>query len=575
MRMICLLLAGTLLLSAATPLTPTSIALPTPPPYHLTTSGTGGPRYDMGHLTYTDIYVSPTGHDDTGNGSFGNPYASLRVAYRSIPLNSANERNAAYRIRLMPGAYAGSYVDTPTGDEGQHGTANTPLLIESYDPHNRARILCAAPTLCETLTFYRASYTYLQNIDVRVDTTVNGSASDPESAGDVLQCEQCDHILLRNLLIRGIRRNAQTEGLKLNQSSHLYIEDSDISGAGDNAIDTVAILHGWFVRNRVHDSVDWCAYIKGGSADFLVAYNEFYDCGTGGFTAGQGSSFQFMTPPFIYHEAYNIKIINNLIHDVQGAGIGVNGGFNILIAYNTIHRVGNDQRNHMAEFVPGRRVCDVGSETACQTRLAAGGWGTADSSQEEQQYIPNRHIYVYNNIFYNPNNHLTPMNVLQVRGPVPLPTGYTGPNPAYSDDDLVLRGNIFWTGAISDTMLGAGDVNQGCAANNGTCNPTQLYADNAINTIEPQIDTTAASSSYLQPINGSNIFSTTTYAVPDFGTIGLPAAIPPAIVSQVNGIANAVTTDYNGIARFPSPPGAFAGPAPILNNTCYLPLTRK
>jgi hypothetical protein len=43
-----------------------------------------------------------------------------------------------------------------------------------------------------------------------------------------------------------------------------------------------------------------------------------------------------MTAPWIQYEAYDIKFVNNIIHDTDGAGIGVNGGYNILMAYNTI-----------------------------------------------------------------------------------------------------------------------------------------------------------------------------------------------------------------------------------------------
>jgi hypothetical protein len=72
-----------------------------------------------------------------------------------------------------------------------------------------------------------------------------------------------------------------------------------------------------------------------------VEPNLIYDCGTGGFTAGQGTGFQFMTPPWIQYEVYDVKIVNNLIRDTEGAGLGVNGGYNILIAYNTLVRVGS------------------------------------------------------------------------------------------------------------------------------------------------------------------------------------------------------------------------------------------
>jgi hypothetical protein len=67
-------------------------------------------------------------------------------------------------------------------------------------------------------------------------------------------------------------------------------------------------------------------YTKGGSAYLSVADNEFFGCGTGGFTTGQGTGFEFMSSPWLHYEAYGVTVVNNVVHDVEGAGLGVNGG---------------------------------------------------------------------------------------------------------------------------------------------------------------------------------------------------------------------------------------------------------
>lgn len=56
---------------------------------------------------------------------------------------------------------------------------------------------------------------------------------------------------------------APQETIKANQCDHLYIEDSDISTATDNAIDFVAVQHGQVLRNKLHNAGDWCIYTKG------------------------------------------------------------------------------------------------------------------------------------------------------------------------------------------------------------------------------------------------------------------------------------------------------------------------
>ncbi len=48
-----------------------------------------------------------------------------------------------------------------------------------------------------------------------------------------------------------------------------------------------------------------------------------------------------MVEPWIQYEAYDIRVVNNLVYDVWGAGLGVMGGVNILMAHNTLVRVGS------------------------------------------------------------------------------------------------------------------------------------------------------------------------------------------------------------------------------------------
>lgn len=60
---------------------------------------------------------------------------------------------------------------------------------------------------------------------------------------------------------------------------------------------------------------------------------------------------------------------------LAGAGLSVFGGYNILMAHNTLYRVG--QRSHLLELLYGSRSCDgdtlVGGN--CATYPGLGGWG--------------------------------------------------------------------------------------------------------------------------------------------------------------------------------------------------------
>lgn len=42
--------------------------------------------------------------------------------------------------------------------------------------------------------------------------------------------------------------------------------------------------------------------------------------------------------PWIEYETYSMRLLNNVIHDVWGAGLGVNGGYQILMAHNSLYK---------------------------------------------------------------------------------------------------------------------------------------------------------------------------------------------------------------------------------------------
>lgn len=150
--------------------------------------------------------------------------------------------------------------------------------------------------------------------------------------------------------------------------------------------------------------------------------NRFFDAGTGGFTAGQGTGFDFMTAPWLQYEAYGITFTHNVIHDTQGAGIGVNGGTDILMADNTMYRVGS--RSHVIEVVFGSRSCD-GDAARCLTYLAQGGWGPNVPGRDEP--IPNRNVVIRDNIVLNPDGFESRWQHFAVATPRMPSAGSTGP----------------------------------------------------------------------------------------------------------------------------------------------------
>ncbi|MFN2428094.1 MAG: DUF4215 domain-containing protein [Candidatus Binatia bacterium] len=484
------------------------------------------PRYyDRGTPVLEDIWVDPVAGNNANSGA--TRMAAVRTlteAWGRVPM-STTLAVTGYRIRLVAGTYPA--LDVPNYFESRWGTFANPVVIESADGPGAA--------LLPSLNIFDCRYLYLDGLHVSA------------GGGDVLHCEQCDHFLVHEVTVRGTAAAAMAvqETIKINQSQNVYIEDSDVSGGWDNAIDYVGVQYGHLQGNVIHDAGDWCLYTKGGSAYLRIEGNELYDCGNGGYTAGQGTGFEFMTSPWLHYEAYDIRFVNNVIHDTDGAGMGVNGGYNILLAYNTMLRTGSI--SHILELVFGLRGCD-GNTAACNARLSAGGWGTAGGGEEP---IPNRNVFVYQNVWYNPAPFSSQWQHFAIHGPRTASPSSNIPSPAPTDTNAQIRGNVIWNGPVSHP-LGIEDTDQGCQPANPTCNAAQITADNEINTVEPQFVNVGGGD--LRPLTGGNLYSAPTYALPSFPGGDLPATpvVPPG------DLANSVTRDFDGAPRSPSsPPGAF------------------
>ncbi len=493
------------------------------------------PRYyDMGAPVVTDIWVDPVNGNDANNGSARNQaLRTLAESWRRIPLRVL-PTTAGYRVNLVAGSYPESSL--PNYLEGRYGTFQFPIIIRAVDGRGTA-------VLQGDLNIFDCRYLYLLDFTIR-----------PAPAGDTLHLERCDHVLMRGLELDGgqwISEGQSTpvahDNLKVNQCQYIYLEDSNVHGADDNAVDFVAVQYGHAVGNRVHNANDWAMYVKGGSAYFRIEANEFYNAGTGGFTTGQGTGFEFMEAPWLHYEAYDIKVINNLVHDTQGAGLGVNGGYNILMAYNTLYRVG--QRSHVLEVVYGGRSCD-GDTAACRSRQQAGGWG---STSGEGNFIPNRNVYIYNNVVYNPPGYQSQWQHFAIYGPITPPAGTNVSAPARTDTNLQIRGNVIWNGPANHP-LGIEGGGEGCAPSNPTCNEGQLRADNAINTVQPQLINPAGGN--FRPLASGNLFGIATYAPPNFA--GGDRAQPP--LAPPGNFDNSVPRDRDNAARTATaPPGAYTG----------------
>ena len=483
---------------------------------------------DIGSSQLQTLYVDPVaGADDNSGASAGLALRTITAAWNKIP--SGTNLTVGYRILMLPGAFEEDAI--PNYWESKYGTADAPIIFEAAEGVNTV-------TWRGDANIFDVRHLYLINFSII-----------PDPAGDALHCERCSNLLLRGMTLNGAGQGTVEahETLKVNQSDHIYIERSDISGANDNAIDFVAVQYGHLLNSRVHNSADWCMYAKGGSAYLRVEGNEFYDCGTGGFTAGQGTGFEFMTTPWLHYEASDIKFVNNIIHDTEGAGFGVNGGYNILLAHNTLYRVGS--RSHLIEVVYGLRSCD-GDSTTCAANRALGGWGPAALNQET--VLGNRNVYIYNNLVYNPAPFESADQHLAIYGPRTPLAGTNLSSPQTTDTALKIAGNLLWNGSDAKP-LGIEEIDQGCQSSNASCNSTQLLADNLINSTEPELSD--PSEQDFRPSSDSNLLSLAGQQIPDFSGGDRPSTP----LAPEGTLTNSVTRDRGGIERTAIIIGAYTG----------------
>lgn len=455
--------------------------------------------YNIGVSSFHDIYVNPnTGNDSNSGANRTAPLRTVAAAWALIPQSTSLTQ--PYRILLMSGEYPESSMPPSNWFELRNGDASHPVIIQALDGKHSVHIHAF-------LQFNQCNYIYLLNLDFVTDPGYGGGSN-------VLHFSSCNHVLLRGCTLNGYDGTTRQpqETLKVNQVQYIYVEDCDISNAFWMGLDYVAVQYGHIQGCRIHDTDNDCLLLKGGSAYIRVEGNEVYNCQQCGLAVGQGTTYGFMVAPWLHYEVYDSKFVNNVVHDIQNAGVAARGAYNVLIAHNMFYKIGLDQIYGAGMILcsPGGRLCQ-GDIPTCQAYHNAGGWGQTTIG-DEVECIPNRNVYIYNNIFYNPPGTRTKDTHFVFFGPQTAPAGTNIPSPVLSDDNLQIKGNIFWNGPV-DMPTGI-DTDTGCQPSNPTCNETLLRSQNAINTIQPQF-VDAAHSNFLL-VRGGNVYTAATYALPSF-----------------------------------------------------------
>ncbi|HEX8228038.1 MAG TPA: right-handed parallel beta-helix repeat-containing protein [Chloroflexia bacterium] len=394
---------------------------------------------DMSPGVLLRYYVNPdpaSGSSDSNDGRTpATAFRTVTHALRRVPFvalpgagTPAPIPSNAFEINLMPGgdfytaanevtapptssmAESEAYFDGSSGSlffNQRAGSATRPIIVQGYSGTATPPSGNMRPRLQFRLNFGSVQYVYLKHLRVDITSAIPFTGNIDAAQFHTLQPDMTipyplgtHHLLIRNCDIFGGGAPGSPrshEVLKVNQSQHVFVEGCQIHGAfdgtgGANAIDFVAVQYGHIVDSDIYDSPnDWCVYVKGGSAYFRIEGNRIHD-GNRGFSAGEGTTCDFMARPWWHYEAYAIQFVNNLIYNTPGTGVGVYGGYDVLLAHNTLYNVGTTSQMVALGF--GQRDCV--DATVCRNQMNQLAWATTDSATRDM--VPNRYVYFYNNV---------------------------------------------------------------------------------------------------------------------------------------------------------------------------------
>lgn len=291
--------------------------------------------------SYTrELFVSPTGNDNTGDGSTDFPYQSVAAAARNATPGT--------RINLLAGTYPeDGFISN------LHGTANEPIAIVA-----NGNVIFDAPNATAVMHFTDPRYVVLEGFTVQ-NTAAHGINIDDGGS----YATPAEHIIVRNLRFRNIGSGGNNDCLKLSGVDRFLVLDSEFDNCNQGeAIDMVGCHQGVIKGNFFHNIPRNAMNTKGGSSDILIQGNRFTDIASRAINAGGSTGFDYFRPLDAPYEGARIRMLANIFERVgaeSGASVAFVGCDLCVFANNTIiepstYIVRILQESQDARFVPSR-----------------------------------------------------------------------------------------------------------------------------------------------------------------------------------------------------------------------------
>ena len=270
-----------------------------------------------------EVHVAIGGDDQSGDGSSGNPFATIERA--------ADEAGPGTAIRVHAGTYAGDQYLS-----GLQGTAAAPIWLGGAPGEDRPVLQGGGEGL------HLSSVRYLVVHDLEVSgSTQNGINCD--DSGEYDNPDATRHVVFRDLYVHDVGSGGNQDCLKLSGVDDFFVLGSEFArcggGGSGSGVDHVGCHDGVLAHNHFHELSGNAVQAKGGSRDLSIRWNRMEDAGERAVNMGGSTGFEFFRPPLEFFEpnaeAWNIEVLANEIRG-STAALAFVGCVDCVAANNTI-----------------------------------------------------------------------------------------------------------------------------------------------------------------------------------------------------------------------------------------------